>query len=475
MERTPRLSPAGSSVRALRRPHPDLSRIEAREVAHCAEPPLSYTGRLPLGTTRSGAFVYDRSDALIPVGYVRPGRGYRSALRTLYTARADKDGKVVSVTESLSWRVVGTSPNGKPYTRWFPSAITVLRRLPTGRQAIFRRVWSRSGQRRFAFAFYAGDETISDALRDLAGELLGPAPHFLEMHPLLGEHDRLTIQHQTFTRNFWRVDNIPDLTRNLFGASRYRKDLVKSVARARPLGLFAAWSMRGLVPTDWVITLLQRHTAAAEDHRLDGWFRQVPQSDLRPHLRGLDEVTLRRLTRNVTGLTSQQIGDLTWMQVAPPVRLRTWEELHDHTARIDNLARRARQRMRSAGSEVHDRARIDSERSALTGITERGLRVFTATEPETLLDWGRAARNCISSYEQGLLYGTVHLLGIYDGGALVANAEIEPGPPPNLRQLLGRFNKHLPREQHDDIVAFLTGRGVDCSESYEGRIGRAAA
>lgn len=427
-------------------------------------PPITFSGRLPLGVTSRGAFIYATTDTALPERFVRPGRGYRAGVRTQYTARADEEGHVSSVTESTAWRIVGPSTSGKGYTRWSPNTMTVVRRLPSSRRTVFGRVWTRRGQRCFGSAFYDGDTTLSPALLELATELLGRAPTFAEAHPLLREDHRFSIENRAFLRAFWRVEEVRDLTRNLFGVSRYRKDLVKAVAVAYPLSLFVAWSLRGLVPTDWLVDVLRRHTGDAEEgasfdngRRID-W---VPQGELRRHLRGLDMVTLRRLTRDVAGLTHERVRDLTWMAPAPPRRVRTWDELHDYTARIDNRTRLAGLGG-SPASSTPDDVPWTADRSALAGTTEGGLRVVAAVDVRTLLDWGQEAHNCIGSYWEALELGVVHLLGIYECDRLVANAEIKPGPPPRLGQLRGPFNDDLPRDRYEDIVAFLTNRGVDC-------------
>lgn len=461
------MSPVEASVRCYKLRGPP--RIEIDSVAEKILPPPSFTGRMPLGTTSRGALVYARNDLPLPVAHVRAGRGYRSAARSQYTARVDAHGEVSSVTESLAWRIVGQSATGNGYTRWAPNTITVIRRLPSGRHTVYRRVWARGGERRFGFAIYAGDHTVSEELQELAGELLGPAPDFVAMHPLLRGGDRYAIQHQGFMQNFWQVADVAALTRNLFGISRYRKDLVKAVARARPLGLFASWSMRGLVPTDWLVDLLHRDTAESAGEALQGWDSHVPAGDLRPHLRQLDTVTLRRLSRNLTGFTGHSLQDLTAMPVAEPVKLRTWEELHDHTARADRAMRvRSLQSRLFAG---RGQRLFDAERGTFTGITTGGMHVVAAIRPETLLTWGDEAQNCIASYQLDFVCGAVHLLGVYSGRGLIANVEIRRGHPHRLRQLLGRYNQVLPRVQHDDVVEFLISRGVDCRGPYIGRLG----
>ncbi len=305
------------------------------------EVPESFTGIMPLDTTTNGAYLYERTETPV-VGEPSPhDRARRSGRREDYTARADETGRLTSVTESSAWRVVGCSATGKQYTRWMPISLTTVRVLTSGRHTVFRRAWTQAGQRQLGFPYYDGDLSISPGLRRLAAELLGPAPNFGARHPLLAPTARYVVRHRAFLARYWDAADVPSLTLSLFGRSRRGSDLVQAVAEADVLSLFVAWSMRGLVPTEWLVELLHRSTAnQAARHDADWrWRPLVNQGDLRPHLRGLDRSVLRGLTRCVHGLTRDCVWDLSNLPAAPPTRHRSWGELHDHTAAAEQQMR----------------------------------------------------------------------------------------------------------------------------------------
>lgn len=308
----------------------------------------------------------------------------------------------------------------------------------------------------------------------MADKLLGLAPSFEELYPLAATYNLGEGWHPPFLRAFLRADTPSELTRNLFGKSRYRKDLVKAVAETTLLGLFIAWSMRGLVPVDWLVDLMRRCQRQQEDQEqaMRRRYGRTIKFPIRPHLRGLDTPTLRRLARTADGATSASLLDLARMRVAPPRRVRSWTELHDHTAGAGRNARYLMRRHELPEISKKRAKEIHQARDSLSETTAGGLQVFAADDGEILLSWGREMGNCIAGYQRFMHTGQSHLLGVYADKKLVGNVEIATHRDSSvltLIQMLGPFNKHMPREQHDDDVAFLTGAGVDCTGQYWGK------
>src|SRR5699024_10879393 len=145
-----------------------------------------------------------------------------------------------------------------------------------------------------------------------------------------------------------------------------------------------------------------------------------------------------------------------------------WTELHDATARNHRVRLRG-EGMREVRASLSDvqREEIADQRRHLSGTTPAGREVVVAEEPATLLQWAERMGSCIASYDRKLVTGRAHLLGVYEGEKLIANAEVRTGDEAlRLVQLRGRFNRDLPGPAERDVVGFLSDAGVDCLRRY---------
>lgn len=437
----------------------------------------------PVGMTKNGRLILERDDR----PYARnpweaepqPGRPRKSINRREITARVDEAGKVLSVTETVSDRFDGQSTTGKHFVRWQTRTITVIRTHAGGKQTNYFRAIKRrqadtracTGRYKDSYRRLLSPEADARTLEGMADQLLGPAPAFDDLYPLAEVYSLDHNWHAPFLRAFLRAQTPAELTRNLFGKSRYRKDLVKAVASTTSTGLFIAWSMRGLVPGDWLVGLMRR--CEREELSLADRVRRemVMRREVRPHLRGLDRASLRRLARTAHEAMPRLINDLSRMRVAPPRRVRSWTELHDHTAAADRNARYLMPTPQLPKLSKERAKTIQAEREVLSGTTTDGLTVIAADAGDMLLTWGQQMGNCIAGYQREMHTGRSHLLGVYEGKKLIANIEVRPEVGSmTLGQLLGRFNRPLPRAQHDDVVAFLAQAGVSTKGEYWGRV-----
>lgn len=218
----------------------------------------------------------------------------------------------------------------------------------------------------------------NEKLLQAAHEHLGPLPSPDEMMPL---RQRYQLEHQggpDYRRAFWGTTTAQELTTRLFGRTRVRKDLVRGVALAEPATLHLAWMLRGLVPIDWIITLL-RSTAlepGTEQAMLDQ-LGTMPKSNmlndtLRRALRQLDQRSLRRLATqwsaamagatNAGGRFSDTLFDTAHMLMATPNaanhlphRIDNWRQLHDLVAAGQREELAEQQARRRAQQEQADR------------------------------------------------------------------------------------------------------------------------
>lgn len=347
-------------------------------------------------------------------------------------------------------------------------------------------------------------------------EHLGEPKSFEAAYPL-GPHFGWTqssnVRDKQFLACFEDVEDAATLSQALFGKRAMRKSLTKAVAKADPRALYIAWCLRGRhVPIDWIIDFLRQNEAAVTAHRLD---RHVNLKGLRPYVRGLDRTSVRRLLRNGwTGADHALMTDITRMKTAPDMAVtsaRSWTDLHDQLAMVDNLvraqelqardraverriaARRAREddpehqaRAQAAQGALQARRDADliaqdkaNERrikayealvAALPPRTEAGLSITVAKDARTLLAWGREMRNCIAAYEYERAGRKAVLLGLAQGDRLVANVEIrlEVDGSAQLQQLLGKHNQSLPAAQIEDVLHVLVQAGVDTNQRWTG-------
>lgn len=123
------------------------------------------------------------------------------------------------------------------------------------------------------------------------------AHYNLEISPRLSAWDQIgpfENVHIPFFADFMRSENPMELTRRLFGVTRYRRDLVKAVASTSLSNVVIAWAARGTMPTDWIVTFL-RENANAEPVVL--W--TYAHSNLRKILKYVRPQVQKRIMREV--------------------------------------------------------------------------------------------------------------------------------------------------------------------------------
>lgn len=142
-------------------------------------------------------------------------------------------------------------------------------------------------------------------------------PSFKEIYPLgeyYGAKSSVAIPQQI--RGLVRgAEDVQQLTKNLFGKTRYRKDLVKAVGNATLYELFIAWQFRGLVPVDWIVEFLRSmHGGRSEEStklkRRHDCHTTTYKSVIRPHLRNLDQRSLRRILKEIPTMPQFQLNVL---------------------------------------------------------------------------------------------------------------------------------------------------------------------
>lgn len=151
------------------------------------------------------------------------------------------------------------------------------------------------------------------------------------------------------------------------------------------------------------------------------------------------------------------------VELVYPRRPNTWGEIHDLL-----LEQVPQPRVIHAGAGrryVHEEIpeEVPSDLYIDVDSTVVGDLLIKAPEKTTdLVAWSEAMGNCISSYRRDCALGQGLYLAVYKGHTLYANIEVRDG---KVKQLLGRFNKNLPKDEveaimaHFESVGFATGKG----------------
>lgn len=369
----------------------------------------------------------------------------------------------------------GAGATRKTFSRWSTRSIYLVSAHPNGGWKV--QTWNPQGGwhtylhfadaglgRTVAVAepYLPAPVTVHEAYPCLSNWFAGDQiPRFMSANP----SNRFVWAPAQVRRAFAGAPDAQALTRNLFGKSRYRRDLVRAVAQASMARITIAHAFRGLVPVDWIVAYL-RGTSSGEEAI---YWTGIP--NLRPLLRCLDQQSLKSLLQqpppHIYALTDMErfmpsravlgrfiAGEATFG------RVRTWGDLHDQALNLFRLYRHHDGKQRRP-------KRLSETAQALEGTTPGGLRVELARHENTLWDWGTQMRHCIGGYGNALRRGSSLLGGVFTQTAqgeeaLVANFEVITGRDGRyeLRQLLGKANAVLPTAPRSDIVAHLAERDV---------------
>lgn len=237
-----------------------------------------------------------------------------------------------------------------------------------------------------------------------------------------------------------RESTMQDFVRVAFGKKRYRKDLVKACSDAGLLLVAYARDLRQDVPVDWLVDMLKLDISPRADtppHRyLKKIISRVPMHRRRSFL--FDAVTPAPWFMDDI---ERMIEENNLHHVI--LESKNFRDLHD------KLAAEVR-KMKTVNHKVPVTGRAKKYNGA---VTDNGLLIVAPEESETINSWGDQMRNCIGSYARRAINGDVFVGGVYSDNKLLANFEISPEG--NLRQLLGKHNQKLTKEEQTDILDTL--------------------
>lgn len=379
----------------------------------------------------------------------------------------------------------------KQFSRWSTDEVRHVAAKP-GEPWRLARLEKKAGRTRWhrSPVFAETQQSLPPGYVEMARDLLPAPPSLYDYYPLLNHYlgSRPLPQPIGFQspavawapagvrRAFVRTTTVQDLTRRLFGKTRYRRDLVKAVAQTNLPTLSFAWQFRGLVPIDWIVTMLRERRIPS------GWCMPL----IRPHLRELDLQSLRNLIRDVPRDHLVLFDLIRYPASAGLPRIHNWSELHDQVIEhavvfVDAFTKNGTPRKP---------IRLPAYAAALAADLPSGARIEIARHEDTLWVWGKQMRHCIGSYGRDMRSGRSLLGAVYDtGDRLRGNFEVvvsgdaetrrdpvsgdpvaEPAPVQlRLSQFLGFKNSIVPDPLHGEVIEHLRRHEVTVPERYWGR------
>jgi hypothetical protein len=415
--------------------------------------------------------------------------------RTAVWSSPDK----VSVTRSTLTQGY-TRDRAKTWARWKTDSVYGLRRLPNGTIVPYHRIWmpprdNHGGHWRNTVpdaAFRqldAGTGSLGAEVTDhYATEVkknLG-IEKLTDLYPM-AEHYGIHTYHQMpyGMRHAMRQPEIRPFVEELFGKSRYRRDLLKVVRDTENLSVIElVRQFKGFVPVDWMVNFIRENPHAMREREL-GWVSI--NINIRRFLPFIDPRAYRSLLRRSFDQNdSYMVMDMSrWPGVAaidnrePP---RTWRAFHDVIAGGEMLPGNPRMRQRPprrGGRRVYvdnvyapipdtdAEIKLTETAEKLHGLNIGPIAIECATTTFQMKEWGNEMHNCIGGYRQTAYEGRGVYGVVWAGGKIIGAFEVNRNG--DLVQLLGKYNKTMPDQPRSLTVQALESAGVNTSGNWWGR------
>lgn len=277
------------------------------------------------------------------------------------------------------------------------------------------------------------------------------------------------------------LPNVQEFTRAFYGQKYYRKDLVRGVGNRGWLAhggsnfLMLSKGFAPMIPTDWIAkTLLDMEEPV---------FGAIARTNL-------DVARDYRQYRRLLRTASPKQVRLLWRDAINPKDwvvsdvFRSWEQIrgYDPSYRLDGIVFSDWKTLHDVLAE--DRRRIRERNVEIEHSDEwRGLEgeygeyaVLLPKDTHTLISWGGQMANCIGGYTREAVSNRSYLYAVTKGGKMICNMEIAPSG--EIRQMVGKHNSTLPKEDHDAIYNIVDSAFPQAANQYyigqiEGRDGLA--
>jgi hypothetical protein len=262
--------------------------------------------------------------------------------------------------------------------------------------------------------------------------------------PLLPDFDPMSPGVPNLLRN----ETVTGLSRQILG-KHFQKGVPRALAGMQPsrygsahakrtLALQIVMTFQGIVPTDWIVSILEAQIDTVRD--IDSLFRtRDGLRELRRFLRTGTETQLRRLTRNPDEEFTMLFRDsFRNMETLQDVGFRDLRDLHD------TVAPRIFRRIETADREI-----VLKEQAEKFLGEDNGFSIIAPKSTKELFDWSNRMHNCISGYGHQAADGSTLLFAVMKGEDMVSNIELAPDG--SVRQLLGKHNASVDRELSDAV------------------------
>lgn len=262
-----------------------------------------------------------------------------------------------------------------------------------------------------------------------------------------------------------------ELTRVLFGKTRYRKDLVRAVAAPTTTieSLMYARAYRGLVPTDWLVDMLNAGVSMNQgDGRSSAAIAQQWRTKVLLHA---NERTLRRLAKDPAQVPGYVFDDtLRMMHWGEDHREQTQAALDAATGVADlHNALTPVQRQRWGGGVYTPPVNKPISASSLATKIAGPVGDWTIVLPDDtdqVRAWGEQMHHCIGTYAGDAERGKTILFAVLNAdGTMAANGSIDTHGK-RLTQLLGKYNAKASDELWAAIEAHMATHGMTTDSTY---------
>jgi PcfJ-like protein len=276
-----------------------------------------------------------------------------------------------------------------------------------------------------------------------------------DVNPMYGEQGVVLRSIPGSLSAAMRSNTYQDFLMSAFGKPRYRKDLVKAVAKNSLFTIAKLQPLATTVPVDWIVDALNAHPTTQKEcldyqqaymtvrlgRDVKLLLSHAPITRQRQLVHDLLEIDHPIIFHDI--LRAYNIIVENNVDCNPGFKVSRWSELDTNLSRLHR-------KLSSVNKPIPQR-KIHKKSHGVT--TENGLKIITAQDTATLLHWGDIMNNCVGTYGQPAQAGTSVIAGVFDGGVLIANIELTKNG--TIKQLLGRRNSSLEYSTQEDILDAL--------------------
>jgi hypothetical protein len=259
----------------------------------------------------------------------------------------------------------------------------------------------------------------------------------------------------------FRKDTFQEATQLLFGKRKYRKDLVKAVAKTDPRAIIFFLNFKNAIPIDWIITQLNK--AELDPNSSYGYiplwdsyhnsfikntvqfFTTLPVNTQKNLLNDIKApYEYNQIMLDTTRMHSQLMNSTDENKekfiTKDLFKAKTWHELHEKLSSTQQL-------IRTQNKEIP--LTEDAKKLEKVFAYNEKYQIVPAKDTHELAYWGKVMSNCIGSYANSAVAGITTVAKLMENNEMIANIEVRDGI---CYQIYAQRNSQLPDEQEIEIV-----------------------